>query len=503
MIDNVDYLKSYYKNLEVSVCQGDAFYSSSPPFHPSANFPEYDLDSISCEPNPAYDGVRNCLRLLNLDKDRFGSSKWNPLQGIVTPGNRVVIKPNFVVHRHDGGGNLFSIITHPSVIRALVDYVYKALRNEGQIIIADAPQMDCDFQELLRITQLDSIREFYWNARRFNIEIIDLRNFWYDHHLEDNAAYSKHRITLKGDPLGSVLVNLGKKSAFYGIKNTNFYGSDYDRQVTQTHHQNETQEYMISSTVLSADTLITIPKLKVHKKVGVTLTSKGWVGICTDKNYLVHYTLGSPDERGDQFPNNFLTTKEKILLKGQRLLYDLFLSHHNRVLDKLYDFAVYLFPVLIQPWLGNVDIKKQIIDGGNWYGNNSAWRMAVDLARISLFADKKGLICDLPQRKIFSVVDGIIAGENNGPLLPDVKEAGIIVAGFNPLAVDIVCTKLMGFDWMKFKWIQYLLNEDHYIHGVDEICILSDKAEFSSALSSRNKLLNFMPHPGWQGFIET
>ena len=73
-------------------------------------------------------------------------------------GDKVVVKPNFVLSRHSRGGDLFSIITHPSVLRAVIDYVYKALEGEGSIIIADAPQMDCNFQELMKATQLAGIQ---------------------------------------------------------------------------------------------------------------------------------------------------------------------------------------------------------------------------------------------------------------------------------------------------------------------------------------------------------
>jgi len=44
------------------------------------------------------------------------------------------------------------------------------------------------------------------------------------------------------------------------------------------------------------------------------------------------------------------------------------------------------------------------------------------------------------------VVDGITAMEGNGPVIGTPKNLGVIVAGTNPVAVDAVCTRLMGFD---------------------------------------------------------
>ncbi len=44
------------------------------------------------------------------------------------------------------------------------------------------------------------------------------------------------------------------------------------------------------------------------------------------------------------------------------------------------------------------------------------------------------------------VVDGLIAMEGNGPLIGTPRDLGVIVAGRNPVSVDALCAKLMGFD---------------------------------------------------------
>ena len=44
------------------------------------------------------------------------------------------------------------------------------------------------------------------------------------------------------------------------------------------------------------------------------------------------------------------------------------------------------------------------------------------------------------------VADGITAMEGNGPVIGTPKKLGVIVAGLNPVAVDTICTKIMGFD---------------------------------------------------------
>jgi uncharacterized protein (DUF362 family) len=499
-------IENYFKNLSVAIYHGTAEYSSLPPYNPSDRYPEYEKElGISEISNPAYEGVRTVFQLLEMDKEHYGTQEWNPLADVIRPGNTIVIKPNFVLSDHYRGGNLFSIITHPSVIRAIVDYVYKALSGEGKIIIADTPQMDCDFQELLERTRLDSIQDLYWKIHKFEIEIRDLRQFWFKYENENYVASQEKRISLPGDPDGNVVINLAGKSAFDSVMNRNFYGADYNRGETIYHHTGGRQEYMLSKTILNSDVLISVPKLKVHKKVGVTLNAKGLVGTITNKNYLVHYTLGTPKRGGDQFPENMLPASAKMIIALQRFLNDALLAKKSDLGSKLYKFAYSSYRKILKPLLKETSKKIVLLDGGNWYGNDSAWRMVSDLMKISIYADKKGVLQDTPQRKIFSIIDGIIGGEGNGPLFPDEKKVGIIVSGFNHLAVDIVATRLMGFDWKKLPWISDLINNkdfDFFIRSVDEITTVSNDTNLSAVLNSSSRFFSFVPHPGWRGHIE-
>ena len=490
-------------NLNVSVYHGSELsYPDESPYSPGIKYPEYSLRDISQQENCVYDAVRNGLMLLGMDRNNFDTARWNPFGEIIKSGDTVVIKPNFVLSSHAEGGDLFSIITHPSVIRAIVDYVYIALEGKGRIIIADAPQMDCNFDELLARTDLESIKELYKRELGFEVEIYDLRDFWLD---KDSGAHSKNRHKLPGDPHGGVLVNLGRESLFYEVNNyQRFYGADYNREETIRHHHDDTQEYLISKTILSADVVISVPKLKVHKKVGVTLNVKGLVGTCVNKNYLVHYALGTPSEGGDQFPDGILSAKEAKTVKLQRWAYDKFLSKKNPVTDWLYSISVKLGRVLLKPLGFGVDETKSVLDAGNWYGNDSAWRMAVDLLNIFIHADSTGNLQDKPARRIFCLVDGVIGGEGNGPLIPDSKKCGLIIAGFNPCAVDLACARLMGFDYKKIKMLDYVLSQPDAF-GVSLSGIqASGNQDFGNLFDeeNKNKYFDFVPHPGWVGHIE-
>jgi uncharacterized protein (DUF362 family) len=510
--------RSAQKRFRVGVVRiREPAYPKDAPYNPSAKYPEYPFyDHLSDEPNLVYEGVRHLFSELKLDAAHWGTPKWNPLGCIISPGMTVLIKPNFVlsnvvvpyivsnitissddIRRKD----IFSIVTHPSVVRTIVDYCWIALKGDGRIIIADAPQYNCDFRELLDITKLEVVAEFVNRFHGPSVKILDLRKYW---------SKTRHFVSLQreltGDPQGSVTVNLGKESALYNSpKTSKFYGAVYDRDETIYHHSGERQEYQISRTILTSDVVISVPKLKTHKKVGVTCNLKNLVGICTDKNHLVHYTLGSPRDGGDQYPDNFLTMTERTVIKFERWMYDHFLAKRTRWHEFVHRFIYGFLYLKIFAHIGlKIQYEKRLLDAGNWYGNDTAWRMVVDLAKIIYFSDKEGRLHTNMQRKLFSVVDGIMGGENMGPLSPDPKPAGILIGGDNLLAVDLVATRLMGFDPLKLK--QFTMLDPKFDFGprrAEEIDLRSNDEEIQYGFKDKtNRLFSFKPHPGWVGHIE-
>ena len=46
----------------------------------------------------------------------------------------------------------------------------------------------------------------------------------------------------------------------------------------------------------------------------------------------------------------------------------------------------------------------------------------------------------------FTLVDGIVGMEGNGPIQGTPERAGVIVAGASPVAVDATCCRIMGLD---------------------------------------------------------
>ncbi len=489
----------------VAVAQLDeAVYPSEAPFSPSHPYPEYPFTGeLSSIENKVYDGVRELFRLLGFDRENFGKGGWNPLGQLISSGMTVVVKPNFVLSRHSGGKDLFSIITHPSVIRAVADYCWIALSGKGRIVIADAPQYDCNFGELMEATKLGPVEKFYRSHAGPSVEVRDLRKYWsrwkhFDSLLEP----------LPGDPEGNILIRLGRRSMLFNKPGERkLYGAVYHRDETISHHSGETHDYELSGTIMNADVVVSLPKLKVHKKVGVTLNAKGLVGTCTNKNFLVHYTLTPPSRGGDQYPDRLFTGTEEKLIKLERWMYDHLLASGRRPLEYLHRSIYWLHNHMTKKLGIMVDPAKRLMDAGNWYGNDSAWRMTIDLLRSFYYADRSGKLTDSVQRKTFSVVDGVTGGENNGPLSPDPKASGVLIAGQNFAAVDLVAARLMGFDPGSIRIYSEILHDRTLSLGIEDptadIKVISPRAEWENCFAdSGNRYLGFKPHPGWTGHIE-
>lgn len=478
---------------EVAVTRGSTTYARRSPFHPQAAYPESPFpDALGEETNPAYTGVREAFHLLGLDRERFGTPRWNPLGELIRPGAFVLLKPNMIRESHLGRPDEWEqIITHGSLVRAVLDYVSIALGGRGQVLIADAPQTDSNFEAIVERMGLAGILSFYRERSAIEVTIADLRS---QHWLSRDGVILE-RTAASGDPRGTTEVDLGRLSSFYGLGGRVYYGADYDIAETNHHHQGERHAYMFSTSALTADVVINLPKLKTHKKCGVTLSLKNLVGLNGNKNWLPHYVLGAPETGGDQYPR----------ARGRAGL-------EMRLLNRLKS----ALPQSSRPVLEGARLVKrlgarvfgdteEVVRSGNWHGNDTTWRMALDLAKVLLYARPDGSLAPAPRPGYLSVIDGIVGGEGNGPMSADPRPAGIVIAGGNPAAVDWVAARLMGFDPAKLRVVSEAFAEKHLsIAGFtpDEIDVRSNMSLPGLFAGSRDRFLAFRPHFGWTGAIE-
>jgi uncharacterized protein (DUF362 family) len=477
----------------------EARYPLHAPFHPAETYPEYAFGEVEPrEANHAYAVVREALRLAELDVGRCGTAAWNPLGEFITPGQFVLLKPNLVkeYHPRDPAGWVYTI-THGSIIRAVADYVWKALEGRGRVMIADAPQTDSDFGKMIEVLQLDRIQAFY-RERGLNLEIVDLRKeVW--RNVEEVIVERK---PLPGDPNGFVAYDLGNDSEFHDHRGGGrYYGADYDDLHLNSHHIAGKHEYLLSASAILCDVFINLPKLKTHKKAGITVNLKNLVGVNGDKNWLPHHTVGTPRDGGDQYPNR--TLKRTIEHNSAQFLRKVSLAVPGLgpwVLRKARRAGKSVF--------GDTD---KVVRSGNWFGNDTIWRMCLDLNKLVLYGNPDGTLRPpgtANHKTYLSFVDGIIAGQGDGPMNPDPSDARLLLFGRNPAAVDAVAAVLMGFDPERLP----IVNRAYHARGYPLIdggwrdleCV-SETSEWSGALGSIfavGKTMKFKAHFGWAGHIE-
>jgi uncharacterized protein (DUF362 family) len=429
--------------------------------------------------------------MLGMDKENYNKESWNPLVEVIKPGNNVLIKPNFVRHYNlNLAGGTDELLTHGSIIRAVLDYVYIALNGKGNITIGDAPLQNADFEKIIKIVGIDKIICFYTENSEIKINLVDFRA---EKGCKDEFGIKREK--LGGDPSGYTAVDIKDDSELFEILDDykKFRVTNYDKDEMLKHHNRNMNEYLIPNSALNADVIINLPKLKVHRKAGMTCALKNLIGINGSKDWLPHHRFGSVEEGGDEYLHKSI---RKRLLTRLNEKMDVTTNRYYLILMRMLHFSIN-GTKLIFPY------KDQYFEG-SWYGNDTIPRTIIDLNKIIFYADKNGVLKDEVQRKMFIIVDGIIAGEKEGPLEPRPKNCGALVSGFNPVAVDLFCSRIMGFDYKKIPTFKYALNSKKYkiFNGEpNDIEILSDKCKkFDEAYGVFN--CNFIPSDGWREHIE-
>lgn len=489
---------------------------------PDEYYPEYlwSGHDVRNEKNSVYGAIRKMLENMNLDKENYGSRHWNPLGEYIRPGQTVVLKPNFVMHKNgsDNPSDLESLVTHPSILRCVIDYCLIALKGRGRIIVADSPVKDCNFKELMKKAGYEKLKDFYQKENSpIMPEFYDLRGPG-----EEGGEYQQAG--------HGVLVNLSNLSFFFSQKKWKKYRiPNYDYRKVRRHHKGNVQAYMINSLILDADVIISLPKPKTHRKNGYTGALKNFVGVNYSKEYLPHHSEGDVESGGDEYVISGTYRKQQTALRKKldirRTRMDFIKRKcnetENPVLTHCYQFVFSrLEKNQKKGWgkwnyLGRMDDIESDKHGytndmkvreGMWYGNDTLWRTVLDLNIAVMYSDKRGVICPEKQRKILYLGDMVISGEGEGPLAPTAKREGAILFAENSVEFDLILVKLMGFDWEKLKGLYHaadadLLNKKKY----DEIVLNSNCSNYNGYLKNLNFQADFTPFEaasGWKGYIE-
>ncbi len=405
---------------EVFVVQTARGYDGSP----SLDAPELLPGTI---PTPALAAVRELLHRSGFDAGRFGSPSWNPLGDLIRPHSRVLIKPNWVSHANASGAGNECLVTHPTIIEAILEYA--VIARPSHIVVGDAPVQGCHFEELCRVNGLHGILARI-RKRGVPVALEDFRLVTIEQGLSGRTGDTSRT------PAQYILFDLGTKSFLEPISagNPRFRVTMYDPRALESTHGPGRHQYLIAREAIDADVVINLPKLKTHKKACITGTLKNMVGINGHKSYLPHHRKGGSASGGDCYEGNgsVKALTEHVLDIGN--------AASPGPVRTLCSIAVRATMRIAGSLPSRFDLE------GSWHGNDTVWRTALDIQRILRYGDLRGSLCPVPQRTILNITDAIVGGEGEGPLSPTPVNLRFLTLGMNAASVEWINASLMGMD---------------------------------------------------------
>lgn len=96
------------------------------------------------------------------------------------------------------------------------------------------------------------------------------------------------------------------------------------------------------------------------------------------------------------------------------------------------------------------------------------------------------------------MIDGILAGEGQGPFCPTSKFANTILAGEDLLAVDVTAARYMGLNPLRIKYLNYFLENAYDSVTYDNISVYVDGKHKKNFFDLREKYLDFSVVDSWK-----
>jgi uncharacterized protein (DUF362 family) len=350
------------------------------------------------------------------------------LGGVIPPGARVLVKPNWVHHENAAPYGMEPLITHAAMIRAVVELLLEA--GPESVTIGDAPIQGCDFEKLIDATGLRD-----WSAAlqardaRYR-GILDFRRT--KAVVRDGVREAKEDLL----PIDQfVLFDLGPESLLDEITSPGqFRVTQYDPRLMAATHAPGRHQYLVAKAVIDADVVVNLPKLKTHKKAGITCALKNLIGINGNKEYLPHHRVGGSEVGGDCYPG----------ASPVKRLLEFTLDRANTAVastpQRAWSAGARALDALARASGDTLGVE------GSWSGNDTIWRTCLDLNRVLVYGTPNATMSDVPQRQVLHIVDAVVGGQGDGPLAPIPLPLGMLLAGRSAAAVDWVGAQLLGYD---------------------------------------------------------
>lgn len=353
-------------------------------------------------------------------------------------GKRILLKPNWVTHSKKVT-DAICLRTHDNFLLAALELLLQ--KQPSQVTIGDAPIQGCKWDKMLSedfLMKVNSLSSKY----KIPILIKDFRRATFEPY--------KNNPLKEQNPLSDYIIfDLGKQSYLEPITRKDkkqFRVTNYNPDRLAESHCPGVHKYCITKELFDADVVISLPKVKTHQKAGITAALKNLVGINGDKDFLPHHRIGGTGFGGDCYPGNNIL----------RYCSELMLDYANRRQGKrLYWVGYYLSIILWK--LSRPENKHSL--AASWHGNDTTWRMVLDLNKIAVYGKSDGTLAVMPQRQLFSLCDGIVGGQGDGPLKPDPLPLGIISFTNHSGMNDIAIATLMGFDIDKISLVNVAYKE--------------------------------------------
>lgn len=433
--------------------------------------------------SPVYN-LKEELTLANMcsiysDEELLTAKIEGLIDTFITPlnirGKKILLKPNWVRHNINRTDDVCLCTNEHFILAVLVVFLKLSPKS---VVIADAPIQGCKWDLLLSSYFLDKVKIL---SLKYGIEIQikDFRRTFMD--ITCNKV-QKERVSMDH----YIIFDVGSRSYLEPIttNDNRFRVTNYNPDRLKDFHQKGMHKYCIAKEVVDADIVITLPKIKTHQKAGLTNAMKILVGVNGDKDYLPHHRLGAKGYGGDCYPkyNIFRSCSEW------------FLDAANRRIGK--SFYGYLTTLSAFLWKLSFPTDEQNL-GAGWYGNDTVWRMVMDLNLIVEYGKKDGTLCNEKQRKIYSLCDGVICGQGNGPLNPEPLPLGMIAFSNNSYLMDIVAGKLFSLD---IDSIPLLRVAKEKLAGEESVLLLDGNQIYMDSLNQWAVTAK-MP-PGWIKYKE-
>lgn len=392
----------------------------------------------------------------------------------IITGKKILLKPNWVAHNRKEDDEI-CLRTNDNFLLAFIEIILDC--KPEKITIGDAPIQGCNWDEMLSRDFLKKIEELSI-SHSIPIMIKDFRRVTFNPH-KNNPIKERNPIS------EYTIFDLGKESCLEPISSTGnkFRVTDYDPDRLAESHTIGKHKYCITKELFDADIVISVPKIKTHQKTGITGALKNIVGLNGDKDFLPHHRVGGSGFGGDCYPGKSIFRRTA----------EYFLDCANKQQGKnIYWFWIYLSKIM---WKLSLPENVHHLAAA-WYGNDTCWRMVMDLNKIAIYGKKDGTISKSPQRELYSLCDGIIGGQGDGPLNPQTLPLGVICFTNNNSMTDICMATLMGFDIQRIPLLkaagQNVMQGNILLTLNGHLTTLKNIADLS---------IQTLPPPGWVDYL--